>query len=364
MASVDDDGADDRRFMVGSSQNSAGSPGLACGFSLDSHGVRPWRRERVETAMKVLIADDDPLSSGAMQRLLKMWGYDPIVAANGEEAWEVLCQDDAPPLAIIDWMMPGIDGVELCQRLRNERPDPYVYVLMLTARGDTDDIVAAIGAGADEYLVKPFDEQELFVRLRSGKRILDIQQALHYKACHDPLTEVLNRAAVHEVFVKELSRANRHGSSVGIMMTDLDHFKHINDRYGHPVGDEVLREAVGRMQEELRTYDSIGRVGGEEFILVVPNCSRKHLAEAGERLRRRISSKPFQTAGGVIPVTVSIGVAVNKDWPDSTADDLVRLADQALYRAKASGRDRTEFADPNDHEDLASHAPGSWRAGR
>lgn len=288
--------------------------------------------------MKVLIADDDPMTRTSMHLLLESWGYEPVVVADGNEALAALCAEGAPPMAILDWGMPGLDGLEVCRKLRHEHPAPYVYVLMLTARANVDDVVEAMAAEADDFLAKPFHPQELEMRLRAGRRIIELQESLLYQAYHDPLTDAWNRAAAVTICSKELARAKREKSSVGIILADLDHFKQINDNHGHKAGDDVLCEAVRRLQHSLRVYDSVCRYGGEEFLLVLPDCDESEAIEAAKRINRTFSAASFDTSSGLIDVTASLGVVVSSHWPDCNRDELIRIADQALYQAKSDGR--------------------------
>jgi two-component system, cell cycle response regulator len=200
--------------------------------------------------MKVLIADDETVSLRLLESSLRRWGYDVVVAKDGLEASQILLSPDSPKLAVLDWMMPGMDGIQLCQEIRRNKPEPYTYILLLTGKRAQDDVIAGLDAGADDYVTKPFDPAELKVRLRTGKRILFLQEqlinareALRDQATHDRLTGLWNRAAILDMLNSELARAARQGAPVAIMMADLDSFKAINDTYGHPTGDDVLVSA-------------------------------------------------------------------------------------------------------------------------
>jgi len=302
--------------------------------------------------VRVLIAEDEPVSRHMLEAFLTKWGYEVVVAGDGREAWQVLQQDDAPKLAILDWMMPGMEGVQVCQRLRERADHPYVYVLMLTSRDRKQDLVEGIEAGADDYLIKPFDAHELMAHLHAGKRILDVQQelisardALRVQATHDPLTGLWNHAAIFDILRRELERAQRQRTSLGVVMADLDHFKQINDTYGHPAGDAVLREATRRLQSAVRTYDSIGRYGGEEFLVVVPGADEASALQQAERLRASISKAPIEVdQSSAIPLTISLGVTAPAEPEASNLESLLRAADLALYEAKRKGRNRVEMA--------------------
>jgi PleD family two-component response regulator len=209
--------------------------------------------------MKVLAADDNPISQTVLRSMLLKWGYDVVTASDGDQAWQVLHSPQAPSLAILDWMMPGQDGVEICRRLRAAGKEPYTYVLLLTSRSDCQDLVEALDAGADDYLTKPFNSSELRARLRAGRRIIELQEQLlaaqeelRMRATHDGLTGLLNRFAIMEILRRELARCSRENQPISILMADLDKFKHVNDSLGHLAGDAVLRESAARMQASFR----------------------------------------------------------------------------------------------------------------
>lgn len=303
--------------------------------------------------MRILVAEDDQVSSKVLQTSLRKWGYQVVACENGSEAWAVLQRDETLRLAILDWMMPELDGIEVCRRIRNRNGGPYVYVLLLTAKGEREDIIAGLAAGADDYLTKPVYPRELELRLRTGRRILDLQSdliaardALRVQATIDPLTGVSNRRAIMETMEHELFRASRQMLPVAVVLTDLDNFKSVNDRYGHLVGDAVLIEAARRMRQTIRPYDTLGRYGGEEFLVVTPGCDLSNAARIAERLRVALASSPIETPSGSIVVTGSFGVASSAAESIADAGCLIRAADEALYRAKGKGRDRVEV-DPS-----------------
>jgi diguanylate cyclase (GGDEF)-like protein len=301
----------------------------------------------------ILIAEDDPIFRHLLDNWLQRWNYHVTAVANGMDAWNVLQQANAPQMAVLDWMMPGMDGVEICRRIREVEHGPYRYLLLLTAKHEKQDVVAGLNAGADDYLTKPFDADELRARVRSGKRILELehallktQEALQYEAAHDPLTGLWNRGAILDLLQREIQRHQRTGSALGVVMTDVDHFKQINDTYGHLIGDAVLREVSKRFLESVRTYDFIGRYGGEEFLIIVPSCKPLDLQAGSERLRRAISAQPIMTSAGLVSSTISIGAALAPmaDEATSELEALLKASDEALYRAKENGRNRVEIA--------------------
>ena len=292
--------------------------------------------------MRVLAAEDNPVFQSMLRTMLTKWGYQAVIARSGTEAWNILQSEDAPRLAVLDWMMPGMDGLEICRRIRSARQEPYIYILLLTARTESQDLIEGMDAGADDYLTKPFNAHELRVRLRAGRRILDLQEellkareALREQATHDGLTGLLNRSSILEKLDEELSRAARAGDPVSVLMADLDRFKSINDTLGHLAGDAVLREAARRLKSTARRYDSVGRYGGEEFLVVLPGCDASDAALQAERMRDAIGAMPFVTPSRPVTVTASLGVACSSHCP---REALVRDADDALYEAKGNGR--------------------------
>ena len=322
--------------------------------------------------MKILIADDEPMSRRMLQALLIKWGYDVVVTSDGDAAWEALRVPEAPRMALLDWMMPGQNGLEVCRSLRRTRPEPYTYILLLTAKDAKESVVEGLEAGADDYLTKPFHPQELKARIRVGLRLLDLEdnlvqarEAMRYKATHDTLTGVWNRGSILEMLEREVWRARREGVSLGLLIADLDHFKSVNDTYGHQAGDAVLRDVTRRMQADVRPYDAVGRYGGEEFLVLLPGCNAAGTIEKAERMREAIVRDPVLTEAGILKVTMSVGAVTTADWPGDSANQLLHMADAALYRAKADGRNRTVMAGSAEHleahrpAELSTHGPQS-----
>ena len=301
----------------------------------------------------VLIAEDDPIFRHLLESWLQKWNYRVTAVENGMDAWNVFQQPHPPQMAILDWMMPGMDGIELCRRIRDKKHTPYHYLLLLTAKDEKQDVVAGLDAGADDYLTKPFNVDELRARVRSGKRILDLQEALlraqealQYEAAHDPLTGLWNRGAILDLLRRETQRHQRTGSPLGVIMTDVDHFKDINDTHGHIVGDAVLQEVALRLLSSVRAYDFIGRYGGEEFLVLIPSCQSPDLAASAERLRRAVADRPIETAAGQVSCTISVGLACAMATHDDPHqyEALLRLSDEALYDAKNQGRNCVQIA--------------------
>ncbi len=301
--------------------------------------------------MRILIADDDRTSRNLLKVVLSRLGYTVHAEADGDAAWQVLQQPDAPQLVILDWMMPGMEGIEICTRLRQvSTPEAaYTYVILLTAKGSKKNIIRGMEAGADDYVVKPFDQNELRVRLRAGQRIVElhrellvVKRELFEQSITDPLTGVLNRRALLSQLEHEYDRAERTGVPFGLSMLDVDHFKAVNDTHGHTVGDAVLKEIVRRIREAIRPYDAVGRFGGEEFLIVLPGAGRSEIISISERIRKKICSTKIRLRSLAISVSASQGVIA---WDGRTdIHGMIRLADEALYQAKAAGRNGVKTA--------------------
>ncbi len=304
--------------------------------------------------MKLLIAEDSMSMRVMLQVLTDQWGFETVLAEDGHQAWGLLSGDDAPGLVLLDWQMPGLNGLEVCRRVRAEQTEDPPYIILLTGRNETTDIISGLEAGANDYITKPFDNGELKARLQVGRRMLEIQrqlidakQALAFQASHDALTGLLNRGAIMQSLEQEMARARRQSQPLHVGLLDIDHFKQVNDTHGHLTGDAVLREVAGRLQVTLRPYDRVGRYGGEEF-LVLLNGEAEHPEGLFERLRHAMADEPFVHEQLSLPITISCGVVTyipQRDGRDG--DALLAAADAALYGAKETGRNRTVFAQPD-----------------
>ena len=298
--------------------------------------------------MRILIADDSIVSRHLLDATLRKWGYEVVVACDGIEAWNALDSDDAPKLAILDWVMPGLTGPEVCRRVRERAKDKdtYTYILLLTSKSLKEDLIEGMEAGADDYVTKPFDQHELKVRLRAGTRIIDLQRELiaakdelREQATKDFLTRIWNRSSILDILSRELVRGGREKRGVGVVLADLDHFKEVNDTYGHFAGDAVLREFARRMQGSIRAYDAIGRYGGEEFLIVLPGCDENCTAGQAERMRAALD-EPMVINDERRHITCSFGATTWNPGDTVSPDVLIRIADDALYAAKHAGRNR------------------------
>lgn len=306
--------------------------------------------------MRILIVEDNADARRLLHMRLKLGGHEVIEAEDGETGWE-LFQRERVRLVITDWMMPKMDGPELIRRIRADSAAGYTYIILLTAIGDKPNVVMGLESGADEYLTKPFDPRELLARVATGERILKLEsdlsaarQQMERLAMQDGLTGLLNRRAIEAQVRAELSRVQRQGAPLSLALLDIDHFKSVNDQYGHEVGDQALRHVARFLSAHVRPYDWAGRWGGEEFLLVLPATDSQEAALVAERLRVGIQETRVPLPdGGVISVQASLGVATSTFEPGKvyTLDLLVHQADEALLRAKREGRNRVCVFDPN-----------------
>jgi diguanylate cyclase (GGDEF)-like protein len=299
--------------------------------------------------MKVLIAEDDSVLRRRLEKLLGDMGYEVTSCKDGLEAWETIQSEYAPNLLLLDWMMPGMDGVEICRKVRKLAKEPYAYILLLTSKSKQDDIVEGIEAGADGYITKPFNQQELKARLKSGRRItelneefLSVRNELQKQTVRDPLTGLYNRRYMAEILENEFARASRYQTDLSCILLDLDFFKNINDTYGHAFGDLVLREFSDCFKQFARQTDIPIRYGGEEFMLLLTNTDIEGARSLAERIRSAGEKKTYDDGTNSATVTVSMGVASVKLHQPSDGRELVAFADKALYRAKAEGRNRAK----------------------
>jgi diguanylate cyclase (GGDEF)-like protein len=304
---------------------------------------------------RVLIAEDDTVSRLILKNWIQRWGYEVAVVDNGEDAWLVLQQERPPEVVIMEWALPGIDGIELCRRLRDKSRSYYHYILMVTSRTDELDGVHALESGADDCLGKPFGEAELRARLLVANRILALQneliharEELRAQAMRDGLTGLWNRTAFLDLFQRELERAARVNGHTGLLLLDLDNFKQVNDTYGHLAGDLVLKEAARRLCLNVRSYDFVGRYGGEEFLIAFPGSGREQLCQRAEAIRKAICSEPVRVPQGDVSISLSIGAFVTTG--ETSAADGLAVADIGLYKAKNAGRNRSVLCEKPFHE--------------
>ena len=308
--------------------------------------------------MRILVADDSGVSRHVICAFLREWGHDVVLAKDGAEALEVLRSDTGISLALVDWMMPGLDGIEVCRQLRAIPDRAYTYMISVTSRDGKQDLVRALEAGFDDFLTKPVQPAELNARLLVGSRIVALQEKLiqtcelsQFKATHDSLTGLWNRGAILEFLRAQLAMAVRNSSNLVLMMVDIDHFKKINDTYGHSVGDSVLIHVAHLMNSVIRTSDWLGRYGGEEFLVIASESPVKDAIGVAERIRLAVANNPLTSGKQAISSTISIGIANTRSIMSPTPESLVKIADSALYKAKNNGRNRIEV-DPDHLPDL------------
>lgn len=296
---------------------------------------------------RILVVDDSRDNLEILSTRLRFRGYSVDTATTGEEALERVAESP-PDLILLDIMMPGLDGYEVARRIRSDPELPFIPIILITARDSTQDKVAGLDAGANDYLTKPINFPELEARVRSMLRIRELQEELEEKnrelerlSISDGLTGLLNHRHIQEVVREEFERAKRTREALAVVMFDLDHFKKVNDTYGHQVGDRVLQEMARILRRTAREIDKLGRYGGEEFIAVLPDTGIDDAATFAERVRERVERNPF-AVGRARPLhlTVSAGAATYPHPAVYNPRTLIHRADQALYAAKAAGRNR------------------------
>jgi two-component system, cell cycle response regulator len=316
--------------------------------------------------VKILIAEDDKVTRALLVRWATNWGYEVMIAQDGLSALEILLNDKSVQLCVMDWIMPGMNGPDVCRRVRAEREEPYVYMTLLTSKSETEDVVEGLKSGADDYIQKPCHPLELEVRLRVGRRLVELQsklietrEKLRFEATHDALTHLLNRGAISEELGRGLRGAQQSRQPLAVVMVDVDHFKVINDTYGHSAGDAVLREVASRFRLGLRAGDCAGRYGGEEFLLVLSDCNLEYGQEIAEYLRQSLAETPIKIGPISISISASFGVASTSQTPRPDAELLSRAADAALYRSKRNGRNCVSLAEIKEFDRPSMQAPAS-----
>ncbi|NOR53359.1 MAG: diguanylate cyclase [Candidatus Aminicenantes bacterium] len=292
--------------------------------------------------MKVLVAEGDTDSCKALESDIKEWGYEVITANKGQDALELI-KKGGIRIAILDWKMPEINGRELCRNIRKEiqeRKSENIYVILLLGKDSENDIINGLSAGADDYIVKPINFLELKILIQNGDRIIKLEDSCIQLASFDPLTKLWNRNKIFQILDEELNRGWRENTHTGVVMIDVDHFKKINDSYGHLAGDAVLAEVASRIQKGLRPYDKAGRYGGDEMCVVLPKCNLNIVKLITERLRLSVCGKNIKTDAGLLNVSISIGGTISDNSSHSSGNIFIKISDEALYLAKEKGRNR------------------------
>ncbi len=292
--------------------------------------------------MKILLVEDSYIERRKLGAYLTDWGFEYQSVGSGTEAIKLLEAPNPPDLALLDWLLPGLDGIDVLRRIRKLAQGHYVYTVMLTAKTHKKDRNTAMDAGADDYLSKPIDPTELRSRIMVAKRILDLQQSLRFAATHDFLTNLLNRSEILAAFEREFARGRREQKPAAVILADIDHFKRVNDTLGHAAGDEVLKEVARRLKVDLRPYDIVGRYGGEEFLIILPGCNLENGVRRADAIRDRVGKDPIETPFGHASATLSMGVTATTAGRDCPVSEFLRQADVSMYEAKKNGRNRVE----------------------
>jgi diguanylate cyclase (GGDEF)-like protein len=294
--------------------------------------------------MKILVAEDDRVSLRILEKNIRDWGYDIVVAANGDQALRKI-GDENVRLAILDWMMPGINGLEICKHIRQNNGSNYIYIILLTSRDRSQDILEGLESGADDYMTKPVNFLELRARLKTGRRIVELEDKLLESnrklkdlASRDSLTSLWNRANIMRFLEENLERGKREKQPVSTIMVDIDDFKRTNDTCGHLAGDIVLIQVAKQMERCLRKYDKIGRYGGDEMLVVLPGCGLKEAGGIAERLRLAVAGEKVRIPAGELEISVTLGCSSSADLSRPTPEALVQASDAALYRGKKQGK--------------------------
>ncbi len=291
--------------------------------------------------MRILIVDDDHFQRALLEMVVKKTGYEVVTAQDGAIAWKMM-EEERFRMVITDWLMEGMDGIELIKRIRAADWPGYTYTLLITAREGRASIIDGLRSGADDYLAKPFDEDELLARIAIGERVLKLEDKLVEQAQRDALTGLFNRRALYDHVRREMHRSARNGLSLGLIMADIDHFKNINDTWGHISGDRVLVHLAGIMREATRAYDHIGRWGGEEFLILLPESDYEKTRIVAERIRSSVEVSPAVAINGQeVHLTVSLGFGSFVPGREvQEIEPMISAVDDALYQAKASGRNQ------------------------
>ncbi|MFZ0737658.1 MAG: diguanylate cyclase [Candidatus Acidiferrales bacterium] len=306
------------------------------------------RTDTSEGNFQILVVDDSPVSRKVFEHALA-GNYALLFAKSGAEALELFTKYQ-PSLVITDWMMPDLSGIELCERIRGSSKKPYTYIILVTGMSEKGSVVEGLAAGANDYVKKPFNPEELVARVGVGRKIIDLQRQIEAKnrqleelAGTDPLTGLANRRTIKDWASRQVRSASRHGFPIWVIVADLDYFKRVNDSYGHDAGDTVLKSLAEILKGCTRASDICGRLGGEEFILVLTHVAKENIEMTVERVREQFEAKKFGFRGETVTVTASFGVAGFHGRELMDFSRMMTEADRALYEAKRAGRNRAKI---------------------
>ena len=311
--------------------------------------------------MQILVAEDSTVSQRLLKRILDKWGYDITLVDNGNDAWLALQEPDAPSLAILDWIMPGLSGPEVCRKIRQNPQTSDTYAILLTAKEGKASIIEGLEAGADDYIAKPFNNDELRARIHVGERVFRLREELAGRVKQieetyhqlevlsslDPLTGIANRRSFDTAISREFRRATRNGTPLSFFMLDIDFFKSYNDFYGHLTGDECLIKVANILKETMeRGTDLVARYGGEEFAILGPEVGEGETCKLAEKIRKAVWDEQIEHQKSEISPYLTISIGCTCFMPDQSnstgqkikSKDLISQADKALYQAKNNGR--------------------------
>jgi diguanylate cyclase (GGDEF)-like protein len=308
--------------------------------------------DQINRNYELLVVDDSPVYRKLVEQVLSVGTYTLLFARDGAEAMK-LYEEHSPSIVITDWMLPDFSGFELCERIRADETRPYTYIIVMTSNTEKGNVVKGLEAGADDYLTKPFDPGEMLARIGVGRRIIDLNRELAAKsrkleeaARTDPLTGLPNRRAIEEWAQRQMRGAVRHGFPLWVVLGDIDRFKTINDTFGHDAGDIVLKTFADLLKKNTRASDICGRLGGDEFLLVLTHVESEHVEATLNRFREQFEALSFPLQGQSVRVTVSFGVTGIQTKELQEFGSLIRKADQMLYEAKRAGRNLIRVAYP------------------
>ena len=291
--------------------------------------------------MKVLVAEDDLTSRTMLSFIVKKWGFMPIEVEDGKKALLELQKEDGPKIALLDWSMPEMDGLEVVQKIRLSVGIQQPYIIFITTKGDREDVLKGISAKANDYILKPYDENELRLRLEVARHKIEIKQAVEDAVLKDPLTGVLNRGPILNYLENKVTLANRDGNSLAIGIINVENITEVNKENGHRVGDDLLCEFTKLLQSRIRSSDCIGRYGGDQFLIVSYGIATNEIEPFFRQLHNEVIKETYETRGGPVSIKINLGVVIMEK--DSNVDSLLTDAENALEIANRSGQNKIVF---------------------